>query len=57
METVPLKRNSLTLEIIKERTMTDAEIETIASILFAWWKRDFESKRDEYNESELTSND
>jgi len=32
------------LEVEEAREMTDAEVESVASLLFNWWKRDFEAE-------------
>jgi hypothetical protein len=36
----------LTLELIEERAMTEAEVESIASLLLNWWRREYEQERD-----------
>jgi hypothetical protein len=39
-----LKRTPvLNIEFIKDREMTDSEIESVALLLFGWWRRDFEN--------------
>ncbi len=30
------------IEVIQEREMTGSEIESMVSILFSWWRREFE---------------
>ena len=35
------------VQVIEQREMTDAEVESLASLLFTWWRREFERERDE----------
>lgn len=44
-------RSDVTLELVEERTMTETEIEAVASLLFGWWKREFEQQSQERLES------
>jgi hypothetical protein len=39
----PIK-SDIEIKVIEDREMTDQEVETIAQILFEWWRREFESK-------------
>jgi hypothetical protein len=38
------KKSAIQVEIIPERGMTDAEVETVASLLVRWWVRECENK-------------
>lgn len=38
------KKEEINLVIEEEREMTDAEVETIAMILFEWFKRELEER-------------
>ena len=40
------RRSKVSLEMVEQREMTDAEVETVVSLLFTWWKREFERERD-----------
>jgi len=44
------EKKEIKVEIVEERQMSDAEVETFASLLFQWWKRDFE-KQESHNDS------
>ena len=46
-------RSDLTMKLVEERNMTDTEIEAVASLLFTWWKREFEQQSRERLESNL----
>jgi hypothetical protein len=35
--------NDIKFEVVKGEEMTREQVESIAQILFNWWKRDFES--------------
>ena len=35
------------IKVVEVRNMTEAEVETVASLLFQWWRREFESKKNE----------
>ena len=37
------KKPELKIEVREEREMTEVEVETVASLLFTWWKREFEN--------------
>ncbi len=45
------QEEELKIEIVEEREMTEQEVETVASILFGWWKREFEGRRSEESHS------
>ena len=46
-------QSDVTLELVGERAMTDTEIEAIASLLFTWWKREFEQQGNQDLQSKL----
>jgi len=46
-------RRDVTLELVEERKMTDTEVEVVASLLFSWWKREFEQQLQERLESNM----
>jgi hypothetical protein len=41
---------NVSIELVEERRMTEAELETLASLLFSWWKREFEQRGPEVRE-------
>lgn len=47
------QQNDVRLELLEERTMTDAEVEVVASLLFSWWQREFEEQSQERLENKL----
>jgi len=36
--------NNIDIEVIQRREMTEQEIESVAYLLFTWWRREFEEK-------------
>lgn len=41
-------QRQIQIEAEQAREMTEAEVESIASLLFTWWRREFERERDEH---------
>lgn len=46
-------RSDIRIEVLEERIMTDTEVEAVASLLFTWWKGEFEHQSQERLESKL----
>lgn len=42
----------IVIEVQEDREMTNAEVETVASLLFRWWKKEFETEHREDNRNE-----
>lgn len=40
------KRQHIKIQMFEARIMTDAEVESVASLLFTWWLRGFENRLD-----------
>ncbi len=41
------EKKELQIDVQEAREMTEAEVETVASLLFGWWRREYEQERDE----------
>jgi hypothetical protein len=39
-------KTEIQVEVKEERDMTEAEVESVASLLFTWWKREYEERSD-----------
>lgn len=37
-------KNSIEIEVHEDREMSNSDVETVASLLFSWWKREFEGQ-------------
>lgn len=46
------KKKQIEIEIEEEREMSESEMEILASLLFTWWKREFESEENNRNEND-----
>ena len=55
MKKCTARQKEIGLEFIEGREMTEAEMETVASILFTWWKRDIEQRMAEKVDEEKPS--
>jgi len=42
-------KKEISIEIEEKRAMADAEVETLATLLFRWWKRELEYSGQELN--------
>lgn len=45
------EKKEIQIDVHEAREMTEAEVETVASLLFTWWRREFEQERDERMQS------
>ena len=45
------KRKDVGIRFVEARKMTDAEVESVASLLFTWWRREYEQEMDERMQS------
>ncbi len=41
---MPKKKPDIKIEIVHEREMTKEGVETVARLLFSWWKRELEGE-------------
>ncbi len=51
MKRIVKEKAAIRIEIKEARVMTDAEVESVASLLFTWWKRDYERETDEWRQN------
>ncbi len=38
------RNRDIKIELVEGRAMTNAEVEAVASLLFTWWRREFEQE-------------
>jgi hypothetical protein len=53
----PKAQGEMSLNVVEQREMTDLEVETVASLLFTWWRREFEQQNPEAIQSKREAND
>jgi len=54
---MPEKQKELKIIIQEGREMTDAEVESVVSILFQWWRSEFEQSLRSTNQEGLDNGD
>ena len=46
---MPATKKEIRFEVKEAREISDAEVETLASLLFRWWRRELEQRGEEVN--------
>lgn len=47
------EKKELQMDVQEAREMTESEVESVASLLFTWWRREYEQEGDERMQNKL----